>query len=411
MRRILTYTGLQCRRIARYAPFVLGITLLLCLCLALVLTVVVSTESAEADKQKFSVGVVGDFSDSYLNLGVTALKSLDASRFTFEIVELTLEQAEQKLQSGELMAYVVIPDGFVEDAMYGDVNKLTYVTKQTGLDMGTLFKDEVLALISCMLVESQNGIYSMQNVMHQYGISGIMDHTYVAMAEYLSLILNRDMALEQQIIGVSDSVSFGGYMFSGVTVLLLLLCGIAYCPVFSRRDRSLMVLLNANRCGAGYQILGEFAAFFGMALINSALLFAVLMVGAADAVALIPELAGCTPGGVAALFVRFVPAIFALTALQFLLYELTDSVVSGVLLQFLCAIGLAYISGCLYPIGFFPKSIQALSVVTPSGIARGYLSSLLSGEGQLWTAAALAGYACVLLLVAGFARRRRIQRG
>ena len=408
MKKTLTYAYLQLKRMAKLAPFIWGITILLCLCLSLALSTIINTDQSADNKRKFTVGIVGDFSDSYFGFGISAMQSLDPSRFSIEIVELTEHQAKQKLENGDIMAYVIIPDGYIDDAMHGDINKLSYVTKESGFDIAVLFKDEVLDMISCMLVESQNGIYGMQDAVRKNNIevSDIMDHTNALMAEYLTLIINRSTAIEQKIVGISDSLSLGAYMYSGITVLLILLCGISCCPFFMRRNKALSVLLNADLCGPMYQISGEYAAYLFMTLVNTAVLFGVLIVGAGDTVAIIPELAGFTLRKSLSIFVKFIPAIIAVTSLQFLLYELTDSVISGVLLQVICAIGLAYVSGCLYPISFFPKSIQTLSALTPTGVARGYLSSLISGKGEITSALILVGYSVVLIGAAMIVRRQ-----
>lgn len=410
MKKALTYAYLQLKRMAKLAPFIWGITILLCLCLSLALSAIVNMDKSSDEKRKFTVGIVGDFSDSYFGFGISAVQSLDPSRFSIDIVELTESQAQQKLENGEIMAYVVIPEGYIDDAMHGDINKLSYVTQESGLDIAVLFKDEVLDMISCILVESQNGIYGMQDAVRKNNIkvSHIMDHTNALMAEYLTLIINRSTALEQNIIGVSDSLSFGAYMYSGITVLLMLLCGVACCPFFMRRDKALSALLNADRRGPIYQITSEYAAYLFLMLINTAVLFCVLVIGSGEAVAIIPELAGFTISKALSVFVQFIPAIIAITSLQFLLYELTNSIVSGVLLQVICAIGLAYVSGCLYPISFFPKSIQTLSALTPTGMAREHLSSLISGKTEILSALILVGYATVLIGIAALVRSRRI---
>ena len=157
-----------------------------------------------------------------------------------------------------------------------------------------------------------------------------------------------------------------------------------------------------------YQITSEYAAYLFLMLINTAVLFCVLVIGSGEAVAIIPELAGFTISKALSVFVQFIPAIIAITSLQFLLYELTNSIVSGVLLQVICAIGLAYVSGCLYPISFFPKSIQTLSALTPTGMAREHLSSLISGKTEILSALILVGYATVLIGIAALVRSRRI---
>jgi len=410
MKKTLTYAYLQLKRMAKLAPFIWGVTILLCLCLSLALSAIVNADNSADNKRKFTVGIVGDFSDSYFGFGISAIQTLDSSRFSIDIIELTESRAEQKLENGDIMAYVIIPEGYIDDAMHGDFDKLSYVTKESAFDIAVLFKDEVLDMISRILVESQNGIYGMQDAVRKNSIevTDIMDHTNALMAEYLTLIINRSTALEQKIVGISDSLSLGAYMYSGIMVLLILLCGVACCPFFTRRDKALPALLNADRRGPLYQITGEYAAYLFAMLVNIAILFCVLVIGAGEAVVAIPELEGFTLGKALSIFVRFIPAIIAVTSLQFLLYELTDSIVSGVLLQVICAIGLAYVSGCLYPISFFPKSIQTLSSLIPTGIARGYLSSLISGKPEILSALILAGYAAVLLGGATLARRRRI---
>ena len=410
MKRALTYGLLQLKRTAKFAPFLFVITLLLCLSLGLALRVIVRADDA-ADKEKFTVGIVGDYSDSYLSLGVSALQTMDSSRFSIEIRNLTEGEAQKQLRDGSLMAYVVISEGFIEEAMHGRVSKLTYVTRASGLDLAVLFKDEVLEMISCMLVHSQNGIYGMQQILweHQVQQDSFWEHTYAAMGRYMNLILNRSWALDQRITGISDGLSLGGYLFSGITVLLMLLCGLGGCPLFARRDRALWALLRSRGCGPLGQIAAEFIPYFLLMLLNTALLLGLLL-SAGSVSSLIPELSGMTAGDGIRLFLGLVPGIFAITALQFTLYLLTDSPVSGILLQFLCAVGLAYVSGCFYPIRFFPESIQILSGFTPTGLTRGSLSALLSGSGSMAAALALWGYGLVLLWAAVLLRFLRLRR-
>lgn len=411
MRKILTYARLQAARMARYAPFVIAITLLICICLGVALYALVEGNVKSAENTKFAVGIVGEFEDDMLGLGIEAIKSMDSSQYTLNILELDEKSAAEKLRRREIIGYAVIPDGFVDAAMSGNVGHIDFVTNQSGIDLTTMFKQEILDMISRILVESQNGVYAMQDIIleNKVDVSKYMHHTNTLMASYVSMILGRSSALECQVIGISDELSFGGYMFSGLSVLLLLICGITCCPLFIKRDMALPRLLSANRISPLSQIVGEYGAYLCLTILNTLPIVALLMLFSGGAAALIPELDGMSAGGAVMIFVKFIPAVLAVTALQFLLYELTDSVVSGVLLQFVCAMGLSYISGCFYPISFFPKSIQLLSSLTPSGIARGYLSALISGgkyDGEL---VALVVYTAVLLGLAALTRHRRIK--
>ena len=69
---------------------------------------------------------------------------------------------------------------------------------------------------------------------------------------------------------------------------------------------------------------------------------------------------------------------------------------------------LGYISGCFYPINFFPKALRVLSSGLPSGIARGYLASLITDTASVWQVVAILGYTAILLVISGFIRYRHI---
>ncbi len=387
MKKTVTYFCLQFKRAARFFPFVLTVSLLLCLGLGMILNSVLAVDSNAESKQKLSVGIVGNAEDTYLNFGIAAIQSFDSSRFTIDIVELTEPEAREQLEKGKLAAYVIIPDDFVDGIMYGDVKSVTYVTTQGSVGMGTLFKEEISRVVSRIVVESQKGVYGMQKLMRNYGLSGISKHTDAMNLQYFSLILNRTTVLETEVIGISDNLSLAGYMTCGILVLLLLLFGISCCPLFVKKDMSLPSLLCASRQNPLLQITGEYIGYFLLMLANLAVILGAVIVAAGDAIKIIPELDGMGPTELLWLVVRAIPAMLAITALQFLLYELSSSIVSGVLLQFLCAVSLGYISGCFYPIGFLPKTIQTIARFTPSGMARRYLSDLLTlreGTGDLW---------------------------
>ena len=67
-------------------------------------------------------------------------------------------------------------------------------------------------------------------------------------------------------------------------------------------------------------------------------------------------------------------------ALQYFLSQLVHSLASGVLLSFCCVAALGYLSGCFYPLSFFPPSIQKISAWTPAGLLMEYLQRILTGD-------------------------------
>ena len=102
-------------------------------------------------------------------------------------------------------------------------------------------------------------------------------------------------------------------------------------------------------------------------------------------------------------------AVFGMAgALQFLLYELSQGVIQSVLLQFLTAMALGYVSGCLYPIRFFPEWMQQAAQWLPTGCAVTFLGAGLTRRAAPAAALGLALYTALFAAAAIWLRRRRL---
>ena len=96
-----------------------------------------------------------------------------------------------------------------------------------------------------------------------------------------------------------------------------------------------------------------------------------------------------------------------LCSLQYLLYELSNSTVSAILLQFLNAAVQGYLSGCFYPSSFFPEGLRRLGALLPAGVGMRYLSSLLLARPDGPAVAGVIVYFLLFLLLSLLVRRRR----
>ena len=410
MREFSSYTTAQFKRSIRYFPFVFLVTLIIFICLALFLVTMIDTDNSKEDQAKIQIGITGSYDDTFLGFGLSAIQSFDSSRFAMDILEMEEDEAAKKLNRGEITGYIVLPENYIKDATEGNVRKLQFFTNYANADIVNMFKDEVLDLVSCIIVESQKGAYGIGEAMRELGASRseAYDEMMGISSKYINLILKRSEALEINVVGVADSLSFGGYMFSGITVLLMLLSGIVTCPLFIRRDMSLYKLLSANRRRAASQIIGEYLAFFFIMLLNNVILLSALMIGIGKT-DVITELAELHTPEMLLLVLKFIPAIALITSLQFLMYQLSDSVVSGVLMQFVSSVLLGYLSGCFYPISFFPKAIRAVSEILPSGIARNYLSTLITGNFDPLNIIAILSFFVVFTALSVLVRHHKIK--
>ncbi len=411
MKKTATYFLLQCKRTARSLPFVLAVTLVLNLGLGLVLGTLITMDGSGDDKQKITIGVVGNPDGGFLEMGISMIQTMDTSQFIMNLEQMTQEDARRAMKQGKIAAYVIIPDDFIGAAIRGDVQKIKYVTTSSSIGITSIFKDEMLSAISVMLVESQNGTYGMQNALVSNGITQDQySHMDKLSMEYLSLILGRSSTYEEEILGVSDQMSFAGYMLSGISVLMLFLCGVSCCHLFVKKDMALPKLLRAKGHSALGQVLGEYGAYFLLMLVNVCILVGAVVTFAPGLTAMIPELADFSRGDLLLIPVLFIPALLLITAIQFFLYETASNVVNGVLSQFLTAIALCYVGGCFYPINFYSEPIQLLAKFLPSGMARSYLSACMTDTCTLAGAALLVAVSVGLMAAAAAVRNLRMVR-
>ena len=106
------------------------------------------------------------------------------------------------------------------------------------------------------------------------------------------------------------------------------------------------------------------------------------------------------------------PVLCTATAFQFLLYELATGLLAGAFLQLLAGLTVSFVSGCFYPLAFFPDRWQQISRALPSGQCFSYLQNLTAGssvEALLWQGVWLLLFALLFLILAALCRAGRRQ--
>jgi len=95
------------------------------------------------------------------------------------------------------------------------------------------------------------------------------------------------------------------------------------------------------------------------------------------------------------------------TCLSFMLYALAGDLIGGVLLQFFVTAALCFVSGCMYPVYFFPVAVQKVAAWLPYGAARRFLATYFTG-GQDGLGLLLV-YSAVFCAVGVLARTRAVK--
>lgn len=137
--------------------------------------------------------------------------------------------------------------------------------------------------------------------------------------------------------------------------------------------------LKSHGIGVVSQLLCEYSGFFTFTFITFLIFAAVFGIVSGYTDFGIKELAGADFITCIIFIFKAIPVIAMITSMQLLLYETVSGTVNAILLQFLIAVALAYVSGCFYPNNFFPDSIQNLANILPSGVGFAYLRKSMTG--------------------------------
>ncbi len=388
------YLYLQLKRLLRIIIPVLLVATVLFGCLALAYQAAVSLGDDTQEQAKLRVGVVGTVGDTYLELGMMALTTFDSSRLALSFEEMEEDQAEIAMRRGKIVAFVVIPDGFMDEAMHGHIMPLKYVSTSGSVGLVSLMKDEITQIVENIMIETQKGIYGAGNAAQSVGASGSAAINDISL-EYMDFIFARSKMYRVSELGGTDGMGLEEYLLSGFCVVMLMLVCLVFAPVMVRRDMSLGRVLSAGNRSVLGQVICDFTVYFlGIFCVVIVLMLFAVATGWVD-----------LSIGV---LLQWAPIVIAVGGMSFLLYELSTNMISGVLLQFFVSLALCFVSGCLYPISFFPDSVQRLSGYLPTGIARAQLAASFAGDLDALGVILLLGYGVIFFVLAAIVRKVKV---
>lgn len=398
-----TYFYLQFKRVLKGLPMVLCVLLLLFGALMGAYQGVTQLLGREDSTAKFKVALAGYTEDPFLEMGMAALEAFDSTRFAVEIQMMEESEAAEALARGDIAAYVVVPEGFMDAALHGDVMPLKYVSTNGAVGLVSMFKDEITRLISDILVACQKGAYGIGDTLKAQDQRELayemMDRISI---QYVEFVFARSNTYSVRELGLSDGLGLEEYLLCGLSVLFLCLACLPFAPLRIRQDLALDRMLSAKGRSVAAQTACDFGAYLaGMLLILAVVLLALAGIGGA---------LGMLPGGgnSISLVLSAALAVLTVTALSFFLYELSGNLISGVLLQFFTILALGFLSGCMYPVFFFPETVQRIAAWLPTGLARIQLANCVTGAASPWTLVGLLGYSGVFFCGAVLVRRHRV---
>lgn len=412
MKRTAAYFLAQLKRVLRLLPMQMGIGLLIWGCVGAAAFLLVS-QKAQEGQDRYRIGLVGDVGDSYLGFGFAALQTMDDSRLMIELVQMEDTEAKEALLRGELTAVVRVPEGFVDSVVSGDNDTyVIYETVQGQKGLSSMVMEEIADVASTLVTASQSAIYGMQRTLYeQGGADRVGRETDLLNLMLINLVLSRSDFAEVEVLGYADGLSLEAYYFCRIVLLIMLLAGLFGGVFFLGRKTALAGMLQAGGVGALPQIAGEYLAYLGYLCAGFFVPACFLALILERGVFSLPEWEGMGAAPFYALLPYFFAAAAMFAAFQLFLCELADGIVNGLLLQLISGVGMGYLAGYFYPSAFFPKRLQTVGAILPTGTAARFVESgLLTGSARGAGMGVLAWLA-VFLLLAAVVRRGRIRRG
>ena len=402
------YTWLQLKKILKLYPTILLITLLTVTAIGGTCAFLLEQSRNADHQQKIVLGLVGNIEDTYLKIGLSVLENADSAKYYIEFREFSEEDALRALKNREISGYVYIPENYMQDIFHGYNTPAKYITLSAPTGFGSIISAEIASMVSHLVVESQNGMYSMQHVAADYNKEDLSAKINALLARYVNFILGRHGLFQMTVLGICDSLSIGGYYLCGMLMLLLMLWGISCHSFFSGRQTAYMQLLRASGLKALPQVLCEIPAYLLITVVTL-LVFAALSGTALTFVHTgIPELAHTSVYDALLFILKIMPAVIMLLLMQLAIYEWIPNPIAAILLQFITAIGMGYVSGIFYPAYFFPEAVQKIAAVLPIGTCFGFMRKVLADAVAINDYALISLYAVLFFGLAVLARHRRI---
>ena len=393
MNRFIIYTKLRLKTVLKIFPSMCIMTLLLCLSLGgmLYLQSARSLHLAEGDEDAtVPIGISGVNGSGAFSAAFPALLQLDSSRseVSFLLYD-TKEDAVKAIRRNEIVAAIDIPDGVVATLLEGGLDRMTLIVPASSAGLEALVMRELAKSVS-LILGSMNSASKV--LADYYTASGTTDPDVIADAQTdLLLTSMQDMLHRKHLFRVryvksEQQLSVESFYLVSMVFLLILLTGVMCAGSFIRSDYSLARLLNLRRLGAFKQIIAEYASLVALLLCLCAL-FLPLIGAVLSRMPITFSAFGLTSSaflkGFLLFCVKAMPVVFLAAAMDLFLYELSETLITGVLLQFLVMISLSYLSGVFYTMQTMPESLSAIQPFLPTGQALLYLQYLAKGSGHL----------------------------
>lgn len=379
----LVYLKLELKRAFKRLPHMAAGAIVLMAMLGTIAFAASKLLYGETTLERVTIGVVLPEEDRFARQLVRMLGTYDSVRSVCEFSFMDSSEAEKQLRDGEIFGIMNVPEGLVQGIMDGTNIPVTITLPQGNALENRVFK-ELTSAGARTLGSAQAGIYAGDQLLLNYDLArGIGQLEADLNRIYMAYSLPRADLFEHVKVSATGDVDTLEFYGISAFVLYLLLAAIPVSGYLAPESRVMSQKLSLAGIGPWMATAARLAGL-GALLLAAAL----------------PAALGALKFGVLEFSWLMLPALAAVclaaAALVLFCYEAAGTLMGGVMLLFLGAVLLLFLSGGFLPLVFLPVQIRSLAPFLPT-------TTLMNGAKMIVTGAyGLAGWMQLGVMAAAF---------
>lgn len=379
----LVYLKLELKRALKRLPHMAAGAIVLMAMLGTIAFAASKLLYGETTLERVTIGVVLPEEDRIARQLVRMLGTYDSVRSVCEFSFMDSSEAEKQLRDGEIFGIMNVPEGLVQGIINGTNIPVTITLPQGNALENRVFK-ELTSAGARTLGSAQAGIYAGDQLLLNYDLAGGISQLEADLNRiYMAYSLPRADLFEHVKVSATGDVDTLEFYGISAFVLYLLLAAIPVSGYLAPESRVMSQQLSLAGIGPWMATAARLAGL-GALLLAAAL----------------PAALGALKFGVLEFSWLLLPALAAVclaaAALVLFCYEAAGTLMGGVMLLFLGAVLLLFLSGGFLPLVFLPAQMRSLAPFLPT-------TTLMNGAKMIVTGAyGLAGWLQLAVMTAAF---------
>lgn len=389
---------LEIKRAMKKLPRLLSGAAIISLVVAIIVICCAASDKASGTVRKNRVALVTNNNKLVENVGMEMLGNMKTVENLFQFGIYDEETAMEMFENDELDGVIIFPDNYVDSIVRGE-NDPAQLFVKFGSSYALNMIAETADAAGSLLASTEAASYALQDWVKAYSIQGagvMIDAMDVTAAR---VILSREDIFSKVTVYGEGDVSFAQSYLCAAVVILVLFWGLSCGTIIKSDSIVLTKKLNANLISTEKQLLYKLIALLFLLLtvffvLAGLVLMAYYAMPDAFKVVDIDSI-----WQLIMLFITFLPCLLLAASMVMLAYTLASNQIGGILLLFISTIVMSYISGCLLPSVYLPKTIRAMAVYLPTTYMHKEATNALAGVFDVRCFLTIIFFTCAFFIV------------